>query len=70
MRWDWIGESLLRFFDRIASTRGWRGGLATASDDSFGEKAKSRVETGELRATARRGGDLEHRGDFSQHIGC
>ncbi len=70
MRWDWIGASLLRLYDRITSPRGWRDGLATATGDPFGEKAKSRVEAGDPRATARRSDDFEHRSDFSQHIGC
>ena len=68
MRWDWIGESLLRIYDGITAPRVWRDGLATG--DAFGEKAKSRVETGDPRATTRRTDDFEHRSDFSQHIGC
>jgi hypothetical protein len=70
MRWDWIGESLLRFYGRITSMRGWRAGLATATGDPFGEKTKSRAEAGDPRATTRRIDDFEHRSDFSQHIGC
>jgi hypothetical protein len=70
MRWDWIEEGLLRFCGRITSMRVWRDGLATTTRDPFGEKTKSRIEAGDRRATARRSDDLEHRGDFSQHIGC
>ena len=70
MRWDWIGESLLRLYDRIASPRDLRDGLAASTGDPLGEKTKSRVEAGDRRATARRGDDFEHRSDFSQHIGC
>jgi hypothetical protein len=70
MRWDWIGESLLRFYDRITSPRGWRDSLATATGNPFGEKTESSVEADDLRATTRRSDDFEHRGDFSQHIGC
>jgi hypothetical protein len=70
MRWDWIGESLLRIYDRITAPRDWRDGLATATGDPFGEKTNSRVEASDPRATARRSDDFEHRSDFSQHIGC
>jgi hypothetical protein len=70
MKWDWIGESLLRIFDRITAPRGWGDGLATTTGDPFGEKTQSRDEAGDLRATARRSDDFEHRSDFSQHIGC
>jgi hypothetical protein len=70
MRWNWIGESLLRFYDRITSLRVRRDGLATATGDPFGEKTRIRVEAGNPRETSRRSDDFEHRSDFSQHIGC
>jgi hypothetical protein len=68
MKWDWIRERLLRFYDRIVSPRGWRGGLETTGDDFFTEKARIAVETRDPRATPLRYDD--RRSDFSQHIGC